>query len=112
MRRLVVSEICPYRLFRADGERLRAAIVAAWSDDEPVEIDFEDERIASASFLDESIGVLALTHPLEVLKARLRPVNLTKPDRGLLNQILSRRSAEREAPSVAADQRRAAPARR
>jgi hypothetical protein len=95
MPRLVVSDICPSRVFRADGERLRAAILNIWSDEEPVEIDFGVLRIASASFLDESIGVLALTHPLELLKARLRPMNLTKPDRALLNQILVRRSQER-----------------
>jgi hypothetical protein len=95
MHRLLVSQVCSSRVFRADGERLRTAILAAWNDDEPVEIDFEGIRIASASFLDESIGVLALTHPLDVLKARLKPVNLTKPDRALLNQILSRRSIER-----------------
>jgi hypothetical protein len=111
MSRLIVSEICPSRVFRADGERLRAAIMAAWSDDGPVEIDFEGERIASASFLDESIGVLALTHPLEVLKARLKPMNLTQPDRALLNQILSRRSAERSEDRQVADRPDAAPSR-
>jgi hypothetical protein len=60
---------------------------------------------ASASFFDESFGVLALNHPAEQLEERLRPLNLTEPDRRLLNDVVMRRveeRAERMGPSSSA----------
>jgi hypothetical protein len=95
MARLVVREVAPSQVFRADGERLRDAIERAWTDAEPLEVDFEGLRIASASFFDESFGTLALRHPIELVRRRLRPIHLSEPDRELLNAVLSRRARER-----------------
>jgi hypothetical protein len=95
MPRLLVSEICPSRVFRADGECLRKAIENRWTDEEVLELDFAGERIASASFFDEGIGVLALAHPIATITRRLRPVGLGDADRALLNSIIQRRVQER-----------------
>jgi hypothetical protein len=97
MARLVVREVCPSQVFRADGEQLRVAIERVWSDADLLEIDFEGLRIASASFFDESFGMLALEHPLEVLQRRVRPTSLIQADRALLNAIVARRARERQA---------------
>jgi hypothetical protein len=95
MGRLLVREVCPSQVFRTDGAKLRAAIEATWSDSEPLEVDFDGLRIASASFFDESFGMLASGHPLATVRRRLRPVGLTSSDRELLNAIVSRRARER-----------------
>lgn len=42
--------------FLDEGARLRAAIEAAWGSGEPIEVDFANIRIASASFLEEGIA--------------------------------------------------------
>lgn len=95
MARVLVREVCPSRVFRADGERLRKAIEERWSDDEVLDVDFEGLRVNSVSFFDESFGVLAAEHPLEVLTRRLRPVNMTESDRELLNARVTERARER-----------------
>lgn len=97
MPRLTVTQVCGQsRVTRDDGARLRAAIVAAWSDAEPLEIDFEGVSIASVSFFDEAFARLALEHPLDVLRRRLKLTGLTPQDRKLLNTLLQSRSRERE----------------
>ena len=90
--RITITQICgPSVVFRSDGAKLREEIVRRWSDAEPLEIDFENISIASISFLDEAIAMLALDHPVDLLKRRLKLVNLLDPDRRLLNkQILAR----------------------
>ena len=59
------------------------------------EVDFDVLRIASASFFDESFGILALRYPIETIQRRLQPTHLTDADRDLLNSIVSRRARER-----------------
>lgn len=92
---LRVREVCPdSRLFRRDGERLRAAIEAAWTGPDGVEVDFESEPIASISFLDEGIAVLFADHDAEVIRARLRVTNMVDADRRELNRLVAKRRAE------------------
>lgn len=95
---LDVAKICgPSRVFRADGEKLRRAIEDTWSKGQPAVVDFGGVRIASVSFLDESIAVLALSIPVAQLKAQLEVRNLTEDDRHLLNRLLASRVEERTA---------------
>lgn len=98
MNRLSVRQVCGgSHVLRQDGARLRSEIERLWSDGEAIEIDFENIRIASVSFFDEGIGVLALRYPLEEIKRRLGIVNIENPDRRLLNDILRSRAKEHEA---------------
>jgi hypothetical protein len=95
--RLEVEAICgATRVSRADGAKLRRAIESAWDAGETIEVDFGGSVIASVSFLDEGIGLLARRFPLEVLKRRLRMIRLSEPDRALLNSILVSRARERD----------------
>jgi hypothetical protein len=48
------------RVARDDGAHLRQAIEQAWHDAGPIVLDFEGLTIASVSFFDEALGVLAL----------------------------------------------------
>jgi len=96
--RISVIDICGQsRVSRDDGAKLRDEIERLWSDDEVLEIDFEAEPIASVSFLDEAIAALALHHPVELLKRRLRMVNLVDGDRRLLNTQINARARLRAA---------------
>lgn len=91
MARLVVADVCGQaKVTREDGARLREAIVAAWRDG-PVEVDFGGVPIASVSFLDEAIVRLTLDHSVAEVVRRIRPVQLTDPDRRLLNKLLQAR---------------------
>lgn len=97
MSRISVREVCGESLvFRKDGERLRSAIEQRWNGAEPIEIDLENVSIASVSFFDEALGVLALRHPLDIIKRKVRLLNITDADRKLLNSIVGTRSRERE----------------
>lgn len=71
-------------------------IVANWNSGETIELDFEGVRIASVSFFDESVGLLALEHPPSEISARIRVVNIDPADRFLLNKVVSDRIHERE----------------
>jgi hypothetical protein len=90
--RITITQVCgPSVVSRADGAKLREEIERRWSDAEPTEIDFEQISIASISFLDEAIALLALDHPVSLLTRRLQIVNILDADRRLLNtQILAR----------------------
>ena len=100
MANIHVSSCCgASHVTRADGARLREAILAHWHDPAPVVIDFSGLRIASASFFDESIGLLAQVHPLEELTRRVQVVGIEPGDRALLNQIVVSRSRERQTPA-------------
>src|SRR4051812_12729543 len=91
-----VRDVCKEsRVFREDGVRLRHAIEDGWLKTETIDVDFEKIRIASASFLDEGIAVLALRLPLDEIRKRLRIQNLTTPDRRLLNELTLARARER-----------------
>ena len=94
----IATECHTARVSRGDGALLRRLIEEHWSDPEPIVLDFESVRIASVSFFDESVGLLARAHPLEVLRDRVRVENIDPSDRSLLNQIVQSRAREREAP--------------
>ena len=94
--KLRVRDVCgDSRVFREDGIKLRHAVEDGWLHSESVEIDFEKIRIASASFMDEGIAVLALRMPLDEIRRKLKIVNLTEPDRRLLNELTLARARER-----------------
>ena len=109
MASLLVRDVCPTQVSRADGALLRKAIEAKWSESEILDVDFEGLRIASVSFFDESFGALAREHSIELLKRRLRPINLRESDRLLLNTILSRHGTAREARPSDAPPRQSSP---
>jgi hypothetical protein len=93
---LSVARICgDSRVFRDDGLKLRNEIERLWSREGIIEIDFENVRIASASFLDEGIAVLARILPLPEIQGKLKLVNITEPDRQLLNHLIASRARER-----------------
>ena len=95
--KLNIDEFCrSARVSRPDGARVREAIIANWGSGEPIELDFAGVRIASVSFFDESIGLLALEHPPGEISARIRVVNIGPADRSLLNKVVSDRVHERE----------------
>lgn len=95
---LRVREICPEsRVFRADGLRLRQAIEAAWNDQGPLQVDFENETIASISFLDEGIASLFVDYDTDLIRARLALTGLTEPDRRELNSLVTKRRGQRTA---------------
>jgi hypothetical protein len=85
----------PLVVSREDGARLREAILANWNSSEPLELDFQGVRVASVSFFDESIGLLALQYPPEDISAHVRGVNIGASDRSLLNKVVSERIRER-----------------
>lgn len=94
--RITVTQVCgPSVMSRSDGAKLREQIERRWSDTEPLEIDFERISIASISFLDEAIAILALDHPVEVLRRRLELVNILDADRRLLNAQIRARARTR-----------------
>jgi hypothetical protein len=96
MRRLRLQAICPdSRVFRADGQRLRDAIEAAWTHAEPLEVDFEHETLASIAFLDQGIATLFVDHDAELIRRRLHLLGLAEGDRQQLNSLVARRRAER-----------------
>jgi STAS-like domain of unknown function (DUF4325) len=93
---LSVAKICgDSRVFRDDGLKLRNEIERIWSREGTIEIDFENVRIASASFLDEGIAVLARMLPLPEIQRKLKLISITEPDRQLLNHLISSRARER-----------------
>jgi hypothetical protein len=97
MKTIAIREFCDDAcITRVDGARLREAIVAGW-DHERVVLDFAGTRIASVSFFDEAIGLLAREHAVETLTNRLEIVHLDPSDRALLNRIVARRAQERKA---------------
>jgi hypothetical protein len=85
------------RVTRGDGAHLRREIEKHWNEPEPVVLDFSGVRIASVSFFDESLGLLAKEHGLTDLKNRVRIENIDASDRSLLNRIVTSRARERDA---------------
>jgi hypothetical protein len=82
-------------VFRKDGQQLRQAIEAQWSDEEMLSVDFANERIASISFLDEGIATLFVDYEAEEIRRRLQVVNITDGDKRLLNELVADRRAQR-----------------
>jgi hypothetical protein len=98
MARIRISEYCKTsRVTRGDGAHLRRAIEEHWSDSSQLVLDFAGVRIASVSFFDESLGLLAKSHPIDELTARVRVENIDPADRALLNHIVLAREKERQA---------------
>lgn len=97
MARLLISEFCHAKhVTRGDGAHLRRAIEERWDEAEPLILDFSGLRIASVSFFDESLGLLAKAHPLPELTRRVQVENIDPSDRSLLNSIVLARTRERE----------------
>lgn len=104
MARIKIAEYCKTsRVTRGDGAHLRRGIEEHWHDAEQLVLDFSGVRIASVSFFDESVGVLAKAHALEELTKRFRVENIDPADRALLNQIVIARDKERRAESSGAE---------
>lgn len=98
MARLVISESFGTNpVTREDGARLRHLIEQYWSDENTLVLDFAGLRIASVSFFDESLGVLATKYPVEQLTQRVKVENIDPQDRQLLNGIVLSRAKERQA---------------
>jgi len=96
MPRLEIASYCKTaRVTRGDGARLRRAIEETWNVGEPLVLDFSGVNIASVSFFDEALGLLAKEHPLDELTARVRVENISPGDRTLLNSIVTSRAKER-----------------
>ncbi len=88
------------RVSRGDGAHVRRAIEEHWNDAEPLVLDFDGVRIASVSFFDEALGLLARKHELEILTQHVKVENIDPADRTLLNRIVLARAKEREFDSV------------
>ncbi len=82
---------------RPDGARLRKLVEEHWTDTEPVTLDFAGLRVASVSFFDEALGLLAQKHGVKVLLSHVTVQNIDPSDRKLLNSIVSSRAKERQA---------------
>jgi hypothetical protein len=96
MAKIVITDYCrASRVTRGDGAHLRHAIEKHWQDTEALVLDFSGVRIASVSFFDESLGVLAKNHTIEELTRRVRVENIDPADRRLLNTIVVARDKER-----------------
>jgi hypothetical protein len=98
MSRLHISEFCKSsHVTRGDGAHLRRAIEQRWSEPDQLVLDFLGVRVASVSFFDESLGLLAKRHELDELTRRVRVENMDPADKALLNSIVLARSRERRA---------------
>jgi hypothetical protein len=98
MARIQIAEYCKTsRVTRGDGAHLRRGIQEHWADEEQLVLDFSGVRIASVSFFDESLGLLAKAHPIEELRRKVRVENIDPADRALLNHIVVAREKERRA---------------
>lgn len=98
MARLLISEsVGTNPVTREDGARLRGLIEQYWSEEDTLVLDFAGLRIASVSFFDESLGMLATKHPVEQLAQRVKVENIDSQDRRLLNSIVLSRAKDRQA---------------
>ena len=96
MPRIDVIALCgAARISRDDGQRLRLEVEKHWHDPEPITVDFGNVTIASLSFLDEALGILALRHSLDEIRQRVRVENIKEPDRAVLNRLMLTRADER-----------------
>ena len=76
---------------RSDAREVARKVSQAMAGEEQITIDFNNMPISSVSFLDETIGRLALEYPQEKLKQKLSLKNIRDFDRALLNDILRSR---------------------
>jgi hypothetical protein len=106
MAKIRIAEFCKgSHVTRGDGAHLRKAIEEYWDDAEPLILDFSGVRIASVSFFDESLGLLAKKRPLDEIKKRVRVENIDEGDRALLNRIVLSRAKEGAAEDSASGER-------
>jgi hypothetical protein len=106
MAKIRIAEFCKgSHVTRGDGAHLRKAIEEHWDDAEPLSLDFSGVRIASVSFFDESLGLLAKKRPVDEIRKRVRVENIDEGDRALLNRIVLSRSKERAAEDSASGER-------
>lgn len=96
---LRIGEICgPRRVTRDDGAVIHELIVKHWGE-ESIEVDFENIPIASVSFLDQAIGILALEHDVVEIRRKLHLKNMNSFDERLVNDILISRAAQKKEPN-------------
>lgn len=94
--RINLKETCGTgKVTREDGARINRLLRAAWDSNECIEVDFDNIRIASVSFLDEAIGLLALEKELSEIKEKVHLNNISRFDERLLDDILTSRASQR-----------------
>ena len=81
---------------RDDGQKIAGMITEAWEKEPYITVDFSNILIASVSFMDQAFGQLAFDYSKEVLKKKLRFINIDEYDRALLNDILISRYHQKE----------------
>lgn len=92
---LDIRSLCGHSwVTREDGAKLRSAIEPYLTRQEAVVVDFGDLQIASVSFLDEGLALLARQHSTAQLKKLLVLHRMRDADRRLLNQLLASRARE------------------
>ena len=97
MAHIAIATYCDSKLVsRGDGALVRRAVEKHWDDNEPLLLDFSGVRVASVSFFDEALGLLARKFPLDEIRVRVRVENIDPTDRALLNRIVIARARERE----------------
>ena len=74
------------RSLRIVGEDIRAMIISAWTDTEIVQLDFDNETVASGSIFDE-IAKLFDEFPKEEVKRRLQFKDIDQWDLKLLAHL-------------------------
>lgn len=92
---IIISELCPSHITRADGACLRDEIERHWDKDDTLVLDFSGLRIASLSFFDESLGLLAQKYQTELTR-KVKVKNIDPQDRRLLNIIVNKRLQNKE----------------
>jgi membrane protease subunit (stomatin/prohibitin family) len=90
--KILISELCPSHITRADGAILRDEIERHWEN--MLVLDFSGLRIASMSFFDESFGLLAKKYQMELVR-KVKVENMNPQDRKILNGIVSKRISEK-----------------
>jgi STAS-like domain of unknown function (DUF4325) len=78
---------------REHGRKLRELILREW-ENTPVIVDFDELRVNSVSFFDESFGQLALKYRKEELLKHVLFEGLDDFDSALVQDIISSRSRE------------------
>jgi hypothetical protein len=80
---------------REIGKIMRGIIAEAWKKYDVVELDFENETVASGSLFDE-IAKLFLEYPKEEVKRRLRFINIDPWDERLIVHLVKLRMAQQK----------------
>jgi hypothetical protein len=91
-----IKEICGNKITtRDDGLIINEILKNYWNHHDEIVIDFNNIPIASVSFLDQAIGVLALERELAEVRAKLHYKNISSFDLRLLEDILTSRAMQR-----------------